>query len=281
MTKPYNAKDYTLANYLKDTLIFDHSEEIVKLNDEGNEVKHSIGWYKINNKSENYVNRSDMELLVKCINEIIYINYPRIKLLTTYLNEEAKLLNKLNLPIVWRLPSGLMVTQKYMQKHSKKIQPFSYLKSSLTLTITDKVKIDKQKQITALMPNLVHSLDASTLSLLYNSFYNTVDNKNVNFYSVHDCYGVTAKYVGTLINLLKTIYIDLYSDKGYIQKFDQDIINTIITVYGEDKCRYEKEIRTIFIGKRKVVLPNLPDMINSSVKKMAYKNLADSLFLVK
>lgn len=100
MTKPYNAKDYTLANYLKDTLIFDHSEEIVKLNDEGNEVKHSIGWYKINNKSENYVNRSDMELLVKCINEIIYINYPRIKLLTTYLNEEAKLLNKLNLPIV-------------------------------------------------------------------------------------------------------------------------------------------------------------------------------------
>lgn len=174
-----------------------------------------------------------------------------------------------------------MVTQKYMQKHSKKIQPFSYLKSSLTLTITDKVKIDKQKQITALMPNLVHSLDASTLSLLYNSFYNTVDNKNVNFYSVHDCYGVTAKYVGTLINLLKTIYIDLYSDKGYIQKFDQDIINTIITVYGEDKCRYEKEIRTIFIGKRKVVLPNLPDMINSSVKKMAYKNLADSLFLVK
>ena len=168
-----------------------------------------------------------------------------------------------------------------MKRHSKRVQPFSYLKNSLSLTITDKVKIDKQKQITALMPNLVHSLDATTLALLYNSFYNTVYNDNINFYSVHDCYGVTAKYVGTLINLLKTIYIGLYSDKGYIQKFDQDVINSIITVYGEDKCKYEDKTRTLFINKNKIVLPELPDVVNSSIKKKAYKRLANSLFLVK
>ena len=100
------------------------------------------------------------------------------------------------------------------------------------------------------MPNLVHSLDASTLALLYNSFYNSVDNNNnyVNFYSVHDCYGVTAKYVDTLITLLRTVYIDIYSNKGYIQKFDHDVINSIITAYGEDKCKYEYKTRTSPLG---------------------------------
>ena len=192
-----------------------------------------------------------------------------------------KILNKLNLPIVWRLPHGLMVSKKYMLRHSKKVQPFSYLKSSLTLTITDKVKIDKQKQITALMPNLVHSLDASTLALLYNSFYNYVNNDNVNFYSVHDCYGVTAKYVDILITLLKAVYIDLYSKEGYIQKFDRDIIRSILTAYGEDKCNYDKKYRIIYIGKKKIVLPSLPDVVNSYIKENAYKRLSNSLFLVK
>jgi len=90
MTKPYNAKDKTLASYIKDTLIFSHIEEIVELNGYGKKSNVTKAWYKINNDSKNYVNYDDIELLVKCINEIIYINYPRIKSLSTYLNEVAK-----------------------------------------------------------------------------------------------------------------------------------------------------------------------------------------------
>lgn len=168
-----------------------------------------------------------------------------------------------------------------MVRHITRVKPFSYLSTSLSLTITDKVKMDKPKQITALMPNLVHSLDASTLALLYNSFYNSVENnKSVNFYSVHDCYGVTAKYVDTLINLLRTVYIDIYSNKGYIQSFDRDVINSIIAAYGEDKCNYEDKTRTLFVNKKKIVLPDLPE-VNTSFREVAYKKLANSLFLVK
>lgn len=217
---------------------------------------------------------------MKCINEILFINYPRINKLTTYLNEMVKILNKLNLPVIWRLPNGLMVSQKYMVKHQKKIEPFSYLNNSLTLTITDKVKIDKNKQITALMPNLVHSLDATTLSLLYNSFYHSIDD-NVNFYSVHDCYGVTAKHVDLLINLLRAVYVDLYSQKGYIQKFDSYIIETIISSYGEESCRYEANSRTIYIDKKKIKLPNVENIIFSDQKEKALESLTKSIFLVK
>jgi hypothetical protein len=53
-------------------------------------------WYKINNDllGENFVNRNDIKLLVKSINEIIYVNYPNIKLLSSYLNGIAKIFNK-------------------------------------------------------------------------------------------------------------------------------------------------------------------------------------------
>ena len=100
-----------------------------------------------------------------------------------------------------------------MKKHVKQIRPFKNNKTALSLTITDKIKMDTRKQKTAFMPNLIHSLDSSALFLLYNSFYNyinmqsSVDDKIVNFYSVHDCYSVSCKYVETLITVLKTIYI--------------------------------------------------------------------------
>lgn len=74
------------------------------------------------------------------------------------------------------------------------------------MSIVDNVKIDRKKQRNALMPNLIHSLDATSLTLLFDIFYRKVrynNNNNVNFYSVHDCFGVTAPNVRVLIEQLR------------------------------------------------------------------------------
>lgn len=129
--------------------------------------------------------------------------------------------------------------------------------------------MDDKKQKTALMPNLIHSLDSSVLFLLYNSFYACIDGDNniVNFYSVHDCYGVSAKNAENLITILKTIYIELYSDSGYIQKFDDDIIKLIQSTYGTN-VKYNDKTRIISTDRKMIKLPNITDLIECKKKPL-------------
>ena len=96
MTKPYNAKDETLLKYILDTLTLSHTDKKLVKDENGLDVTVHTKWYKIDNDllGENFVNRNDIKLLVKSINEIIYVNYPNIKLLSSYLNGIAKIFNK-------------------------------------------------------------------------------------------------------------------------------------------------------------------------------------------
>ena len=64
----------------------------------------------------------------------------------------ARVHNKLNIPIVWSVPSGLVVNHQYMKQSKKKFRPVWSSVRSLTLTITDNVKIDKNKQKRAWIP---------------------------------------------------------------------------------------------------------------------------------
>lgn len=56
-----------------------------------------------------------------------------------------------------------------------------------------KDKYDKNKQVRALMANLIDSLNVTYLSLLFNKFLNQFDNPQ--FFSIHDCFGTTCDKV--------------------------------------------------------------------------------------
>ena len=60
------------------------------------------------------------------------------------------------------------------------------------------------------MPNLIHSLDATSLSLLFHEF-NHVYKQTPQFYSIHDCFGTTCDKVFTLKTILASLYTELYS----------------------------------------------------------------------
>ena len=70
--------------------------------------------------------------------------------------------------------------------------------------------MNKAKQIRALMPNLIHSMDATTLALLVNLYFDKTSQSVNNFYSIHDCFAVTANNVEKLISIIKIVYINIF-----------------------------------------------------------------------
>ena len=107
--------------------------------------------------------------------------------------------------------TGLTIKQSYLETKSTSITPFMYNKTKLNLKVTIKDKYDKHKQIRSLVPNLIHSLDGSSLSLLYDQYTNLFNLKHpIQFYSVHDCFGTTCDKVFNLKTILASVYTDLY-----------------------------------------------------------------------
>jgi DNA-directed RNA polymerase len=68
------------------------------------------------------------------------------------------------------LPNGLEVSQQFKQTETIKVKPFYYTKNLLNLKVIKKNKFNIRKQSRALMPNLVHYLDAASLCLVIKNF---------------------------------------------------------------------------------------------------------------
>ena len=71
----------------------------------------------------------------------------------------------------------------------------------------NKDSINFIKQNNAIVPNLIHSLDALSLFWIVKIFFheNSKENNNLNFFSIHDCFAVTANNIPNLIKIIKLI----------------------------------------------------------------------------
>lgn len=194
------------------------------------------------------VNANDLKLLVYSIRDIIVNDFSKIKKLTKYLRNVATLLNIMELPIVWKLPNGITIRQSYLLTKSTAISPFIYDKTKINLRVVVKDKYDTPKQIRALMPNLIHSLDGVSLSLLAIKFFNNYT--DAQFFSVHDCFGTTMDKVETLKTLLASVYTDIYSNVTYLQEFDKFLLDYLENNLGDS---FNSSERTVFVPNSKLV----------------------------
>ena len=94
------------------------------------------------------------------------------------------------------------------------------------------------------MANLIHSLDATSLSLLVNNYFKSYDNEIKNIYGIHDYFNTTFNnmpFILFIVENLKLIYIFLYSDIKYLKELDKTMINHIINYIDES---FDNKIKT-------------------------------------
>jgi DNA-directed RNA polymerase len=127
--------------------------------------KKNVVYYKAPGINDSVLLSSkDLYQIAKIINDTIFVLFPSLKLVYDYLIGMSDLLTKAKLPITWSAPSGLQITQNYLKTevHKASIKSGNVAKT-IVMRQSNVDKIDNRKQKQAIIPNVIHSLDASHL----------------------------------------------------------------------------------------------------------------------
>nr|QWO71402.1 RNA polymerase [Asterophora parasitica] len=242
MTKPYNASVIGMKESLLETFV------VLKQN--GNKVYLVPG---INNET---VILSSLEALkiASIIYNIIYSEFPSLNIIYDYFINMAKVLNKLNMPITWITPAGIQITQKYHKSTQRKVAISLGGKSKKMVLKEWLDNMDKNKQTSAIIPNIIHSLDASHIMQIINTNLKT---KNYSIITVHDCFGTHPNNLKDVSEIVKSEFIKLYTQTQFLEEFYKTNIDLIkklgFTVNKENDKNY------ILINEnKKLFLPEIP-----------------------
>lgn len=304
MTIPYNATSIQVIKYLKDSFTVDDEETLLRNetltnrddlethvleNDIFNEEniiaiakkdqdfpKEKQIWYKYNKDNNLKLESLDFVNIYRGIDYIITNVFPSLSRLSNYFKEIANICSILGINIPWYLPTGLEAHQSYMKIKETRVKPLNYSKMTFALKIPIRNEYDKLKQARALMPNLIHSLDSSSLILLLNKYFYDYKQEWKNIYAIHDCFAVTANNMEYIINTLKTVYISLYADEGYLIKLNRGFIEHIKNHVGDS---FSEENLEIYLDERKKPL-KFPDINNVIRNNYNIELIKDSAYIL-
>ena len=268
MTKVYNVSILGI----KDQLI----SEFKKINLGENTIRYEapgINGYVL-------LNNSEVLKIASIINKTIFTEFPSLKTIYDYFLEIVRLMVKIGIPIVWFTPSGLEITQSYLKSDVYKVSINIRGKSKKMVLKDWKNEIDTIKQVNAIIPNIIHSLDASHLVNLINT---AINNKFTPILGVHDCFGTHPNRMDYLSYEVKKEFILLYSNPTFLESFHNRLIQSIKdNNFIIEKDTSSKGLNTsaastdiVIVGNKKLKVPTPPRL-----GKLEIKNIINSKYMI-
>lgn len=208
--------------------------------------------------------------IAQIINDQIFVVFPALNSVYTYFIDISKLMIKLNIPLTWITPNGIKITQDYLKTKTTKLA-IKLFGTKKTIVLKETLKdTNNSKQIRAIIPNIIHSLDASHLM----NVINTTAMKELSpVITVHDCFGTLPNKMGSLQHEVKKEFVLLYTQADFLETFHNRILQSI-----EDNGKeiiVVNGIKFVMIEDDKNVIPNLP-----KIGELDLKRVMDSSYLI-
>jgi DNA-directed RNA polymerase len=137
-----------------------------------------------------------------------------------------RMLKKLRLATIWLSPSGFLIEQIYSPFKERELTT-SILGKLKSITIRSPIKeeTDLRKKNNAIIPNIVHSFDASNIALLVKGL--TEEFKAINLITIHDCFATNANEVELMVLQVKLAFLLLYTQQSFVKSYHQFILEYI------------------------------------------------------
>nr|YP_009486060.1 hypothetical protein [Cantharellus appalachiensis]AWA82121.1 hypothetical protein [Cantharellus appalachiensis] len=184
-------------------------------------------------------------------------------------------MNKTGVPLSWITPNGVELTQHYLKTKERKmaIRLFGVTRKMVLKETTDKLNTCKQNQ--AIIPNIIHSLDASHLIGIINSSMNSFGP----IITVHDCFGTLPNNMASLIFKVKKEFILLYTDNIFLIKFHDRLLQSLIDhnlelVYDEKNIA----IKVALPLRNKMIFLDIPQL--PKIGKLDLNKIYNSTYII-
>ena len=291
---------------LKDSLDFiKNSElekelELLKLKGEGGQFIYKASKEIIINEvdvDKTYLTSKDLYKLSWDVKSVVESIISPFGELNNYFEEIIKILKIYQLPIFWVTPSYMKVYMSNVKMYKKKIKTSLNRNAKPIGILIPTEQMDYKSIYNGLMPNLIHSLDATNIHILIKNiikFYNLNDNPNkfINLYSIHDCFATDYKTMKLIEILVRHSFIEIYFCKDYLNSLNStflDQIGSCTNIYDEKVIVNGKKTNKKYILKdsdkslNKKNILYIPDLPHYSWEidedKLKYDILSSSNFI--
>jgi len=138
-----------------------------------------------------------------------------------WLQSLARIVAKEDLPICWTAPNGLPVVQGYREETSKRINTtLCNVRFQPRYTVSTKT-LDRAKQVSAIAPNVIHSLDASAMMLTVVA----AKAEGINHFAmIHDSFGTHAADADKLARITREQFVKMYQENDILDQIESGLM---------------------------------------------------------
>lgn len=202
MVLPYSGTAYTIREYVEEWL----EDEIAKRGLKYNRP-FSTNW-------------KHTQYLTKHILEVIKGKLVGAVQAMAWLRSISDICTARNQPLIWTTPSGFECYLSNFNTKPLEIKTRLGKLFRLRRVRIDTLKLSKRGQANGIVPDYIHSLDASILVKVINE---AVKNKITNLAVAHDCYGTHAADCPKLAEIIREVIVEMFGSRNLLDDFRNQI----------------------------------------------------------